>query len=169
MKLNSLKDLYISELRDLFSAENQIIEALPKMAEAATKPDLKSAFQEHLNVTKRQKERLQKVFELLKEKPEGETCEGMKGLIKEGEKFIKKEKSMFRSGIDDDVLDAALVTAAQRVEHYEMAAYGTVRTYADQLGFHQQADLLQQTLDEEAETDRKLTSLAESGINLEAE
>jgi ferritin-like metal-binding protein YciE len=161
MKINSLHDLYISELKDLYNAENQIIKALPKMAETAASTELRSAFQEHLQQTRRQVERLEQVFRKLDMEAKGRTCEGMKGIIGEGQDVMKED-------MPETVCDAALIAAAQRVEHYEIAAYGTVRTYARQLGYEDQAELLQQTLDEEGETDKKLTRLAESRINVEA-
>jgi ferritin-like metal-binding protein YciE len=168
MQMNSLKDLYLHELKDLYSAESQIAEALPKMAEASKNQILRDAFSRHLEVTRHQKNRLEQIFQKLGERPEASKCEGIKGIIKEGESMIKQDKSIFRSNVDDDVLDAALIAAAQRVEHYEISAYGTVRAYAERLGFPEQAALLQQTLDEESATDRELTQLAESFINIEA-
>lgn len=157
MQLNSLKDLYVEQLRDLYSAETQLISALPKMAQAASSSALKTAFQQHLDETRTQKQRLEQIFSEMGATPQGETCEAMEGLIKEGEEVIKA------SG-DAKVKDAALIAAAQRVEHYEMAGYGTVRTYADELGFSDAKKLLQKTLDEEGNADKKLNSLAEGGI-----
>lgn len=157
MQLNSLKDLYVEQLRDLYSAETQLISALPKMAQAASSSALKTAFQQHLDETRTQKQRLEQIFSEIGAPPQGETCEAMEGLIKEGEEVIKA------SG-DAKVKDAALIAAAQRVEHYEMAGYGTVRTYADELGFSDAKKLLQKTLDEEGNADKKLNSLAEGGI-----
>ena len=168
MQMNNLKDLYIHELHDLYSAENQIAEALPKMVEATKSQRLKNAFSRHLEVTRQQKKRLEQIFSQLGEEPSASKCEGIQGILKEGESLIKKEKSFFRGDIDNDVLDAALIASAQRVEHYEISAYGTARTYADRLGFPEQAALLQHTLNEESETDRELTQLAESHINIEA-
>ena len=168
MHLNNLKELYVHELQDLYSAENQIIDALPKMADVTRHQQLKDAFLHHLEVTERQKERLEHIFSELNEEPSDGKCEGMNGIIKEGESFVKKDKSWFRGNIDDAVLDAALISSAQRVEHYEIAGYGTAVAYAKQLGFTDHARLLNQTLDEEAETDRELTQLAESAINVEA-
>jgi len=162
MKLNTLQDLLIEELQDIYNAENQIIKALPKMAKAASAPQLQQAFEEHLQQTRTHVERLEQVFEQFGAKAKGKTCKAMQGLITEGEEMIKEKA-------DPAVRDAGLISAAQRVEHYEMAAYGTVRTYARQLGQQQAAKLLQQTLDEEGTTDKKLTQLAESLINLEAE
>lgn len=161
MALNNLKDLYVEQLRDLYSAENQILDALPKMAKKASHDELRTAFEEHRTVTERQVERLDRIFEDLGEKPKGHHCRGMEGLIKEGEELMSERA-------DSDVLDAGLIAAAQRVEHYEMAGYGTVRTYADMLGHKEHARLLQQTLDEEGETDKRLTGLAERVINIEA-
>lgn len=161
MKLDSLKKLYIEELRDLYNAEQQITKALPKMVEATSSPDLKKAFQEHLEQTHQHVQRLEQIFEKLGESPKGKTCKGMEGLIREGEEMIKENA-------DAAVRNAGLISAAQRVEHYEMAGYGTVRTYAKLLKQDEAARLLQQTLDEEGATDKKLTQLAESGINIEA-
>ncbi len=161
MKLESLKQLYLDELRDAYSAEDQITKALPKMIDAASSSQLSSAFQEHLDQTKRQMERLEKIFAMHSESPKGKTCKGMEGIIKEGEEFIKSRG-------DDATRDAALISAAQRVEHYEIAAYGTLRTYARMLNDTEAVTLLQQTLDEESNTDEKLTRLAESSINQQA-
>ncbi len=162
MKMESLKDLYLEQLRDLFSAETQLVEALPKMAEAATSLDLKSGFNHHLRQTREHVMRLERIFSALGERPEGETCQGMKGLIKEGEEMAKAKG-------EPEVIDAGLIAAAQRVEHYEIAGYGTVRTYAEMLGADEAVSLLEKTLQEEEETDAKLTELAESHINAEAE
>ncbi len=162
MKLDSLKALYIEELRDLYNAENQITKALPKMAKAATSPELKQAFEMHLEETQGQIGRLEQIFEALGESPKGKTCKAMQGLVEEGEEILKAKA-------DPMVRDAALIAAAQRVEHYEIAGYGTVRTYAKLLKEQKAAKLLQETLDEEGATDEKLTSLAEGGINIEAQ
>jgi ferritin-like metal-binding protein YciE len=162
MKLNTLQDLLIEELQDIYDAENQIIKALPKMAKAASAPELRQAFEEHLEQTRTHVERLDQVFQQFGAKSKGKTCKGMQGLITEGDELIKEKA-------DPAVRDAGLIAAAQRVEHYEMAAYGTVRTYAQQLGQQRAASLLQQTLDEEGATDKQLTRLAETLINLEAE
>jgi ferritin-like metal-binding protein YciE len=161
MKLDSLEKLYIDELRDLYNAENQLLKALPKMAKHASHEELKQAFETHLEQTKEHVERLDEIFEELDEKPTGKTCKAMKGLIEEGAEYLDKDG-------DESVLDAALIGAAQRVEHYEIAAYGTVRTFANMLGQNEAAELLQETLDEEGETDKLLTSLAESVVNVEA-
>jgi len=161
MKLESLKDLFTEQLKDLYSAETQLVDALPKMADAAHAPELKNAFREHLNQTKQHVDRLEQIFRRVGESPKGETCEGMKGLIKEGQEMIKMKG-------EPEVLDAGLIAAAQRVEHYEMAGYGTVRTYAELLGDPESVRLLEKTLQEEEEADEKLTEIAESHINQEA-
>jgi ferritin-like metal-binding protein YciE len=161
MEMNTLRDLYIDELKDLWSAEKQLVKALPKMAKAANDPELSKAFMTHLRQTERQVQRLEQVFEELGESPRGKKCIGMEGLIEEGNELIKERP-------DEDVLDAGLIAKAQHVEHYEIAGYGTVRTYAQLLGNDRQAQLLQETLDEEGETDKLLTQLAESSINIEA-
>jgi ferritin-like metal-binding protein YciE len=160
MKLENLEQLFLQELRDLYDAENQITEALPKMIEAAHYPQLKNALQDHLTVTHKQIERLDQTFVILGEDASGQTCKGMKGVIKEGDEIISQ-------GGDGATVDAGIISAAQRVEHYEMAGYGTVRTYAELLGQQQIARLLQQTLDEEKEADEKLTEIARS-VNIEA-
>jgi ferritin-like metal-binding protein YciE len=157
----TLQKLYLEQLRDLHSAEEQILEALPKMAEKAKHPELKRAFQQHNQQTEQQLQRLEQLFQQLGEKAGGHTCKGMKGLIAEGEETMTEFK-------DSDVLDAALIASAQRVEHYEMAGYGCARTYAHLLGMDEQASVLQRTLDEEGETDHKLTELAETVINIDA-
>jgi ferritin-like metal-binding protein YciE len=162
MKLATLQDLYVEQLQDLYSAETQLVEALPKMAKAASHPQLQRAFQEHLAQTQTHVQRLDQIFKQLGTKQKGQTCKGMEGLIKEGEEMIKMKG-------DPAAIDAGLIAAAQRVEHYEIAGYGCVRTYAQQLGDQQGSQLLQQTLDEEGMTDKKLTQLAEQVINLEAE
>ena len=161
MKLESLRDLYVQQLQDLYSAENQLVQALPKMAQKATHPQLKKAFQEHLAQTEQHVQRLEQIFTQLKTDPGGTTCKAMEGLIKEGDEMIKMKG-------EPAAIDAGLIAAAQRVEHYEMAAYGCVRTYAQEMKETQGAKLLQQTLDEEGATDKKLTQLAEQVINLEA-
>ncbi|MCL5746353.1 MAG: ferritin-like domain-containing protein [Acidobacteria bacterium] len=161
MKLNSLHDLYVLELQDLYHAENQIIKALPKMAEESSSVELRNAFEEHLEQTKGHVRRLEEIFGMLGEKAKGEKCEGMAGIIDEGKDLMNQDAAPM-------VKDASLIAAAQRVEHYEIAAYGTARTYAEQLGHKDAARLLQLTLDEEGETDKKLTAIAESRINLDA-
>lgn len=162
MELDTLKDLYIDEIKDLYSAEKQLVKALPKMAKAANTPELQQAFRTHLKQTAEHAARLERICQELGVTPRGKKCVGMEALIEEGSELIQEDPA-------PEVLDAGLISKAQHVEHYEMAGYGTVRTYARQLGFDNQADLLQQTLDEEGETDHLLTHLAESGINLEAE
>jgi len=164
MKMESLQELLSHELSDLYSAENQLLKALPKMAKAAASPELKAAFEEHLEETKGQVERLNTVFEKLGESPKRKKCKAMEGLIEEGSELIKEEKR----DADEAVFDAALIASAQRIEHYEIAGYGCVRTYARILGNRQAEKLLQQTLNEEAAADEKLTKIAESSINLEA-
>lgn len=161
MELESLRDLFIDELKDLYSAENQIIKALPKMIKKASSEELKSAFQEHLEQTKGQVERLDQIFQELDESPRGKKCKGMEGLLAEGKELMEEDA-------EPEVLDAGLISAAQRVEHYEIAGYGCVRTYANLLGMTKAEKLLQQTLDEEKETDELLSGLAEN-INVEAE
>jgi ferritin-like metal-binding protein YciE len=161
MKMESLRDLFVDELKDLLNAENQLLKALPKMAKAATSPALKEAFTNHLEETEKQVERLEAVFEMLDMKPVGKTCKAMKGLIEEGKEIMEED-------MDDDVRDAALIGAAQRVEHYEMAAYGCARTFAGLLGLADAEELLQETLDEEGNADKLLTKLSEK-INVEAE
>jgi ferritin-like metal-binding protein YciE len=161
MKLESLETLYVEELRDIYNAENQLVKTLPKMAKAAASEELRQAFEDHLEQTKEHIERLEEIFGKLDKKPTGKTCHGMKGLIEEGTEIMKHDG-------DDHVLDAGLIAAAQKVEHYEMASYGTVRTWAEMLGEDDAADLLQQTLDEEGETDKRLTELAEEIVNIQA-
>ena len=161
MKLDSLKKLYLEELRDLYSAETQLVKALPKMAKGASSDELKQAFESHLDQTKEHVERLNEIFDRLDEKPTGKTCKAMKGLIEEGSEMLEQEG-------DESVIDAGLIGAAQRVEHYEIAAYGTVRTFAKLLGEEDAAGLLQQTLDEEGETDKELSELAERIVNEQA-
>ena len=162
MQMNSLRELYVEELRDLYSAENQILKALPRMIRAASNKDLQRAFTLHERQTQQHVKRLDRIFRMLDESSRGKKCKGMEGLLEEGQELIKERP-------EPEVLDAGLISAAQRVEHYEMAGYGTVRTYARQLGEEEQANLLQETLNEEGETDKLLTSLAESSINIEAD
>lgn len=162
MEMESLKELYVEELKDLYSAEKQLVKALPKMAKNATNPELKQAFTDHLQETEGHVERLEQIFEMLGERAGGKKCKGMEGLIEEAKELLEEDAS-------EEVLDAGMISKAQHVEHYEMAGYGTVRTYARQLGLDEQADLLQQTLDEEAKADELLTQIAESSVNLEAE
>jgi ferritin-like metal-binding protein YciE len=160
MEMNRLKHLYIKELMDLYSAETQLVKALPKMANAASSEDLRAGFEEHLHQTKEHVARLEKIFKALGESAKGKKCKGMEGLIKEGSEMIEEDPA-------PEELDAGLISAAQRVEHYEIAGYGCVSTYARLLGEDDAASLLRLTLDEEKETDEKLTQLAGS-INLEA-
>ncbi len=161
MRLDTLEKLYISELRDLYSAENQLLKALPKMAKGASSPELKDAFEKHLEQTKGHVQRLERLFDQLDESPKGKTCQAMKGLIKEGSEILKEDG-------EDSVLDAGLIVAAQKVEHYEIASYGSVCTFAKLLGKDDASELLQTTLDEESETNEILTQLAESIVNPEA-
>jgi ferritin-like metal-binding protein YciE len=161
MEMDSLRKLYVDELKDLYSAEKQILQALPRMAKKASNEQLKKAFEMHVEETRGQVERLDRIFELLGKSSRGKKCKGMEGLLEEG-------KEMMQEDMEPEVMDAALIASAQKVEHYEIAGYGTVRTYAQLLGENQQAKLLQQTLDEEGNTDKKLTQLAESSINVEA-
>ena len=161
MEIDSLSKLYVEELKDLHSAERQIIQALPKMIKKASAPKLRAAFEQHLEVTKEQLARLDRIFDQLGKRATGKKCKGMEGLIEEA-------KEMMEEDMEPEVLDAALIAAAQRVEHYEMAGYGTVRTYANLLGEREAARLLQKTLDEEGDADKKLSQLAESSINVEA-
>ena len=154
-----LKELYIDELKDLYSAENQLVKALPKMAKAATSPDLRAGFEEHLEQTKGHVQRLETIFEQLGQSPKGKKCKGMEGLIEEGSEAIEE--------YEGELLDAALIGAAQRVEHYEMAGYGTVSAFAEELGESEHVTLLNETLEEEKETDEKLSGLA-GDINAKA-
>jgi ferritin-like metal-binding protein YciE len=155
MQESELKELYVDELKDIYSAETQLVKALPKMAKAASSDQLRSGFQEHLEQTKGHVARLEQIFKALGEKPTGKKCKGMEGLIEEGSEAIGED-------YEDDVKDQALIGAAQRVEHYEIAAYGTVRAIAEKLGEKAAVKLLGQTLEEEKETDEKLTELADS-------
>jgi ferritin-like metal-binding protein YciE len=157
MKLESLKDLYVEQLKDLYSAETQILDALPKMAEAASASDLKKGFNDHLRQTQEHVRRLERIFKDLGEDAKGESCEGMKGLLKEGAEMIKMKG-------EDSARDAGLIAAAQRVEHYEIAAYGTARQLADDIGLGEIRDLMDQTLDEESQADKLLTKIATGGM-----
>ncbi len=161
MALSTLRDLFVHELKDIYSAEKQITKALPKLAKAASSKELSLALKNHLEVTQRQIERLEEIFEIIGKSPRGPKCEGMEGLLKEGAKLLEEDA-------EESVLDAALICAAQKVEHYEIAAYGCLVTYAEQLGEDQAVRLLQETLQEEGDADKELTQLA-SSINLEAE
>lgn len=161
LNLDSFDDLYVAQLKDLYSAESQLLDALPQMAEAASHPQLKQAFQQHLEVTRRQKDRIEQIFRSLGEDPGGETCQAMKGLVKEGQEIIGADAQ-------DDVRDAGLIAAAQRVEHYEIAGYGTVRTFAERLGRQDDARLLDETLSEEKDADDLLNQIAMSVVNPDA-
>ena len=161
MKLNTLEDLFVHELKDLYSAENQLLKALPKMAKASSNEELKGGFEEHLEQTKEHVARLERIAEQLGKKLAGHKCKAMEGLVEEGAELIGEDA-------EDSVRDAGLIGAAQRVEHYEMAGYGTARALAKQLGHNDIAKILGQTLQEEKETDEKLTELAESSVNAEA-
>ncbi|MGC1485411.1 MAG: ferritin-like domain-containing protein [Candidatus Acidiferrum sp.] len=160
METNRLRHLYVEELKDLYSAENQMVKALPKMIKAASSEDLRAGFEGHLKQTKGHVARLEDIFKALGESPKGKKCKGMEGLIKEGGELIEENPA-------PEELDAGLISAAQRVEHYEIAGYGCVRAYAELLGEDQAVSALRQTLEEEKETDQKLTQLA-GNINLEA-
>jgi len=160
MSAENLNELFVEEVRDIYDAEKQLVKALPKMAKAADSEELRAAFEEHLEITKAHVSRLEEVFKLLSTAARGKTCEGMKGLIEEGSKAIEE--------MDGTVLDAALIASAQKVEHYEIATYGTLATFAEVLGMDEAKDLLGQTLDEEKEADEKLTQIA-GQINPEAE
>lgn len=162
MELESLRALYVDELKDLYSAEGQILKALPRMIKAASNRQLRQALTEHERVTRRQVKRLERIFKDLDESPRGKKCHGMEGLLEEGKELIAEKP-------DPEVLDAGLISKAQHVEHYEIAGYGTVRAWAQQLGYDEHAELLQATLDEEGEADKRLTQLAESSINVEAD
>ncbi len=161
MKLDTLKTLYVNELRDLYNAEQQLVKALPKMAKAASSEELQEAFEKHLEQTKTHVERLEEVFEEIGEKPKGKTCKAMKGLIEEGSEMLHEDG-------EESVIDAGIIVAAQKVEHYEIAGYGSVRAFAELLGKDKSAQLLQTTLDEESETNETLNQLAESIVNPEA-
>ena len=161
MKIETLRELLVEELQDLYSAETQITKALPKLAKASSNAKLKQAFEHHLEETKHQVQRLEQIFKQLEESPKGKTCEGMKGLLKEGDERVKE-------GGEPEVLDAGLISAAQRVEHYEIAAYGSARTYAELLGESEIVKLLEQTLEEEKAADQKLTKVAKK-VNVKAQ
>ncbi len=161
MELDTLRDLYVDGLKDLYSAENQILKAMPRMIKASSHRELKAAFRAHQAQTREQVKRLERICKELGVSPRGKKCEGMEGLIKEAKGLIQEKP-------DKDVLDAGLIAAAQHVEHYEMAGYGTMRTYAAELGYRGQSRLLQVTLNEEGDTDKKLTRMAVKRINLQA-
>ena len=161
MEMSNLQDLLVENLKDLYSAETQMLKALPKVAKAVDNDQLRQALTMHVKETEGQVKRLEQILGKMGEKPGGKKCKGMEGLLEEG-------KEMMQEDMEPEVLDAALLSAAQKVEHYEIAGYGTVRTYAELLGEKEHAKLLQETLDEEGQTDKKLTQLAESQINVEA-
>jgi ferritin-like metal-binding protein YciE len=160
MRKDSLRQLYVDELKDLYSAETQLVKALPKMAKASSNPELRQAFEEHLRQTSEQVSRLEQIFEKLDEKPTGKKCQGMEGLVKEGAETMQEKYG-------EAVMDAAIIGAAQRVEHYEIAGYGTVKAFAELLGETEHVSLIEQTLEEEKQADEKLTQLAEE-INSQA-
>lgn len=162
MKIDSLETLLQEELKDIYSAEKQLIRAMPKMAKKASSPELKQALQQHLEVTKRQAERMEQVFEVLGQKPKAKTCEAMKGIIAEAEDMMSEDA-------EESVMDAAIIGCAQKVEHYEIASYGTVKTWAERIGNSRAAKLLDQTLQEEGEADKRLTGIAESMVNQQAQ
>jgi ferritin-like metal-binding protein YciE len=162
MKFQNLTDLFVETLKDLYDAEKQVEKALPKMEQAANSAELKEGFRQHLDQTHHQVERLDQIFQDLNMRSQAKTCKGMEGIISEGKEFMGEKG-------DPAVMDAGLIEAAQKVEHYEISSYGTARTFASQLGYSNAARLLQQTLDEEKQTDEKLTSLAERGINTQAD
>src|SRR5919107_2018437 len=158
MSLDSLEKLFLEELKDVYNAEKQLLRALPRMAKAAESPELQQAFTKHQKETEGQVQRLERVFQELGQSARGKTCKGMQGLIEEGKEVLEKEG-------EGPVIDAALIASAQRVEHYEIAAYGCLRTYAQLLGLSQAERLLQENLEEEEAADQKLNALAEGGIN----
>lgn len=160
-EFNSLDDLFWDQIQDLYDAEKRLCDALPKMADAASSPELKQAFQDHFHETEGHVSRLERIFNDLGKTPQRETSSAMKGLISEGEEMIN-------AGGDSDVKDAALIAAAQRVEHYEIAGYGTARNFAQRLGLQHVADLLQETLNEEGAADHRLTAIAEQSVNVQA-
>jgi ferritin-like metal-binding protein YciE len=160
MQKDSLRQLYVNELKDLYNAETQLVKALPKMAKASSNAELRQGFEEHLRQTSEHVSRLEQIFEMLGEKPTGKKCLGMEGLVKEGAETMQED-------YEDALMDAAIIGAAQRVEHYEIAGYGTVRAFAEQLGENEHVSLIEQTLEEEKQTDEKLTQLAEQ-INAQA-
>ena len=161
-KMATLDDLYTDLLKDLYSAEKQLVKALPKMAKNAQSRDLQNAFQEHLRQTEGQVDRIERIFSELGGSPRGKKCVGMEGLIEEGNELLQED-------VDPDVLDAGLIAAAQKVEHYEIAGYGTARAWAERLGYDNAVRLLQQTLEEESAANEKLTKIAESHVNMEAQ
>jgi ferritin-like metal-binding protein YciE len=161
-KMATLEDLYADLLKDLYSAEKQLVKALPKLAKNAQSPDLQRAFQQHLRQTEGHVERIERIFSELSGSPRGKKCVGMEGLVEEGNELLQED-------VDPNVLDAGLIAAAQKVEHYEIASYGTARAWAQRLGYEQAARLLQETLEEESMANEKLTQIAESHVNMEAQ
>jgi ferritin-like metal-binding protein YciE len=161
MSVDSLEKLYVEQLRDIYDAENQLMRSLPKMANGATSPELRAAFQDHLEKTRGHVRRLDEIFQTLGHPSKGKSCKAMVGLIEEGEEILKGDS-------DSSVRDAGLIAAAQKIEHYEIASYGTLRTFAEFRGDRQAAQALQETLDEEYEADKTLTQVAESSINVQA-
>jgi ferritin-like metal-binding protein YciE len=161
-KMATLEDLYTDLLKDLYSAEKQLVKALPKMAKNAQSPDLQKAFQEHLRQTEGQVDRIERIFSDMNGSPRGKKCVGMEGLIEEGNELLQED-------VEPDVLDAGLIAAAQKVEHYEIAGYGTARAWAERLGYDRAARLLKETLEEESMANEKLTRIAESHVNMEAQ
>jgi ferritin-like metal-binding protein YciE len=160
-KMDTLEDLYTDLLKDLYSAEKQLVKALPKLVKAAQSSDLQKAFQDHLRQTEEHVERIEQIFSDLGGSPRGKKCVGMEGIIEEGNELTKEK-------VEPDVLDAGLIAGAQKAEHYEIACYGTARTWAQKLGYNDAARLLQQTLEEESMANEKLTRIAESHVNVEA-
>ena len=160
-KMNTLEDMYMDLLKDLYSAEKQLVKALPKMVKAASNSDLQKAFQDHLRQTEGHVERIERIFSDMGGSPRGKKCVGMEGLVQEGAEIMKENA-------DPNVMDAGLIAAAQKVEHYEIAGYGTARTWAERMGHNSAAQLLQQTLDEESMANEKLTKIAESHVNVQA-
>jgi ferritin-like metal-binding protein YciE len=161
MKLGSLQDLYILELRDIYSSEDQILNRLPKMIKRAESGELRTALENHLEQTRSHVTRLERVFEMHGEEPKKQKCKGMHGLLEESDEMLGKDAA-------PAVRDAAIISACQRVEHYEIAAYGSVRTYAEQIGHERAAAVLQETLDEERAADQKLTEIAKNVVNIQA-
>jgi ferritin-like metal-binding protein YciE len=161
-KMRTLEDLYVDLLKDLYSAEKQLVKALPKMAKNSSSSDLQKAFQEHLKQTEGQVDRIERIFSDMDGSPRGKKCVGMEGLVEEGNELLKEDT-------EPEVLDAGLIAAAQKVEHYEIAGYGTARAWAERLGYDRAAQLLQETLDEESMANEKLTQIAESHVNMEAQ
>jgi ferritin-like metal-binding protein YciE len=161
MHMDSFDKLYMDQLKDAYSAEKQLVKALPKMVKAATSPELRTALEEHLDVTRRQVQRLEGIFQDLGKPASGKTCKGMAGIIEEGQEVLQEDG-------DPEVIDAGIIAAAQRVEHYEIATYGTLRTFAETKGDTKAARILEEILNEEKEADERLTKIAESSVNVDA-